>query len=509
MGFYPTVVSSDPEFIEKILSSPELLNKAKILYNPVYEAFQGGIISSPASVWQHNRKMINPSFHHKVLVSFLPVFHKGKNVLLSKLNEMVDNGEFKLSDIIQRVTLGISVETTMGKIMGPGDQVEEEVIGNFRFAMDKIVHHIMMSCVNLGPLYSLYFKYQSVKKRIHQFVFELVQEKLKRMSNQTENPTEEDKNSMESIKKCPNIFIDQAIEIYQKQKFSFNDIIVESNNIVTASFETTGNGILSVLVMLAIHPDVQGRLYDEIVNIFPEKDFEMKYEHLEQLPYLDMVINETLRLAPSIPIIGRHVTKDIQLSKDLVLPKNMQVIMSIFHVHRRKDIWGPNANSFDPDNFLPENMAGKHPYAYIPFSKGMRNCIGWRYAIFAMKVILVGIVRNYRLTTTTKYEDIDFIYNIALKHGGLQDVMEECGMADCIECLRFIFIDFILVSIQIEEEKTHLLEDENTHLLEDGNTHPQEEENTLLLKEEKTHLLEEEKTNLLEDKIGILLEDTR
>ncbi|XP_065354384.1 probable cytochrome P450 313a4 [Calliphora vicina] len=416
MGFYPTVVSTDPEFIEKILSSPELLNKAKSLYNPVYQAFQGGIISSPVSVWQHNRKMINPSFHHKVLVSFLPVFHKGKNVLLSKMEHMVDNGEYKLSDIIQRITLGISVETTMGKTMGPGDQVDEEVISNFRFIMEKIVLHIMMSCIKIGSLYSLYFKYQNIKKRIHRFVFELVQEKLKRMNKEVVNSTEVAENTMESIKKNPNIFIDQAIEIYQKQKFSFNDIIVESNNIVTASFETTGNGILSALVMLATHPEVQERLYDEIINIFPEKDFEMEYEHLEQLPYLDMIINETLRLAPSIPLIGRHVTKDMPLTKDLVLPKDIQVIMSIFHVHRRKDIWGPNANSFDPDNFLPENMAGKHAYAYIPFSKGTRNCIGWRYALFAMKVIIVGIIRNYRLSTTTKYEDIEFTYHIALKY---------------------------------------------------------------------------------------------
>lgn len=68
--------------------------------------------------------------------------------------------------------------------------------------------------------------------------------------------------------------------------------------------------------MLATHPEVQERLYDEIINIFPEKDFEMEYEHLEQLPYLDMIINETLRLAPSIPLIGRHVTKDMPLTKD-------------------------------------------------------------------------------------------------------------------------------------------------------------------------------------------------
>lgn len=137
MGLHPSVLTYDIELIEKILSSPDLLNKAKTFYAPIFDVLQGGILSSPgiinfrflrkkkktfflgcefkiyffflAPTWQHCRKMINPSFSHKVLVSFLPVFHKGKTFLLSKLNEMADNGEYHLNDLIQRTSLGMSV----------------------------------------------------------------------------------------------------------------------------------------------------------------------------------------------------------------------------------------------------------------------------------------------------------------------------------------------------------------------------------------------------------------
>lgn len=60
----------------------------------------------------------------------------------------------------------------------------------------------------------------------------------------------------------------------------------------------------------------------------------------------------------------------------MTVPAGVEMCIGIFTLHRNKDIWGPNVNEFDPDRFLPENSKNRHPYAYIPFSSGVRNCIG-------------------------------------------------------------------------------------------------------------------------------------
>lgn len=124
-------------------------------------------------------------------------------------------------------------------------------------------------------------------------------------------------------------------------------------------------------------PEYQQKAYEELVSIFPEGgDFDVTYANIQDMIYMDMVLNESMRIMTPVPFVGRENVKDIQLSNGMVIPAGVQFVINIFTMHRRKDIWGAAADDFNPDNFLPSNMEGKHPYAFIPFTKGIRNCIG-------------------------------------------------------------------------------------------------------------------------------------
>eukprot|EP00118_Oscarella_pearsei_P024207 m.302154 g.302154 ORF g.302154 m.302154 type:complete len:133 (+) comp40812_c0_seq15:1343-1741(+) len=102
-----------------------------------------------------------------------------------------------------------------------------------------------------------------------------------------------------------------------------------------------------------------------------------------------------MRLYPPVPIIGRELTKELKI-RNHVLPKGQTVTLNIAMVHRNPEFWE------DPDEFKPERMSAeasknRHPYAFIPFSAGPRNCIGKLFALTELRLAIAQIISNYQV----------------------------------------------------------------------------------------------------------------
>ena len=136
--------------------------------------------------------------------------------------------------------------------------------------------------------------------------------------------------------------------------------------------------------MLAMHPEWQNRAYNEITTVLSNDndDATLTYEQINQLICLEMIINETMRVIPLVCLVSRIVSNEsVKLSNGLELPVGQIIAIDIHRLHRSKSVYGAEADHFNPENFSPKNVQQRHPYAFIPFTKGQRFCIGKKTTI--------------------------------------------------------------------------------------------------------------------------------
>ena len=174
----------------------------------------------------------------------------------------------------------------------------------------------------------------------------------------------------------PQILIKQLFKLCDNGQITSKALFEHCDTIISAASETTSFALANTILLLAMHPEIQEKVYKELRQVFPEQESDVSYDDITNLTYLEMVIKESMRIIPVIPLILRETTSDIKLSDNFPVKKGKTIIIILSNVHTNPEIWGPNANKFDPDHFLPERIATRHPFSYVPFGCLPRNCIG-------------------------------------------------------------------------------------------------------------------------------------
>ena len=140
---------------------------------------------------------------------------------------------------------------------------------------------------------------------------------------------------------------------------------------------------------------------------------QISIEDCRQMKYLDMVIKECLRLYPPVPFIARKITKQFTV-KGLVLPEGCTCMVPVYLLHR-DPVTFPNPEHFLPERFEGDSLNRANPYAYVPFSAGARNCIGQKFAMLEMKIVLSSIIRKYKLKSLVHRDEVDTVMSVVTK----------------------------------------------------------------------------------------------
>jgi len=179
-------------------------------------------------------------------------------------------------------------------------------------------------------------------------------------------------------------------------KLQMTDQEIKSNSLVLvlAGYETTANALTFTTYLLAKNQDAQEQLHQEIVDSLPD-DETLRYDQLANLPYLDQVVCESLRMYPPVvTFVSRHSAEPCRLGP-YTLPPKTNILAPVWSIHHDPSVW-PEPEQFRPERFSKEGREGRHPLAFLAFGAGPRNCLGMRFGMLETKMALVRLLRRFR-----------------------------------------------------------------------------------------------------------------
>jgi len=162
---------------------------------------------------------------------------------------------------------------------------------------------------------------------------------------------------------------------------------------IGAGHETTALALTWSLYLLGRDPGTADRIRAEVGAV--AGDATLTHDHVEQLVFTRQVVQEAMRLYPSLPLMSRMCGQDVEAG-GLAVKKGTFVFIPIYAIHRHRRLWR-DPDAFDPDRFGEAESAGRHRFAYLPFGGGPRVCIGQTFALIEAVAILATLVRGATL----------------------------------------------------------------------------------------------------------------
>uniref|UniRef100_A0A8C5LS84 unspecific monooxygenase n=1 Tax=Leptobrachium leishanense TaxID=445787 RepID=A0A8C5LS84_9ANUR len=412
IGPVPFLVVYHAETVEPLLSSSKHMDKS-FAYKFLHPWLGKGLLTSTGEKWRSRRKMITPTFHFAILSEFLEVMNEQSKILVEKLNIHADKGTFNCFMDVTLCALDIICETAMGTKINAQKNSDSDYIRAI-YEMSDFIHRrqkmpwlwpdILFSNLRIGK------RHDANLKILHSFTDKTIVERAEEMKNSGET-----ENSGSRKTKKRSAFLDMLLRAKDEagNGLSHMDIREEVDTFMFEGHDTTAAALNWSLFLLGSHPEAQKKVHEELDETFGQSDRPVTMDDLKKLRYLEAVIKEALRIYPSVPFFARTITEDCTI-RGFKVPKGVNVVIVPYALHRDPEFF-PEPEEFRPERFFPENASGRNPYAYIPFSAGLRNCIGQKFALMEEKVVLASILRNFSVQASQKREDLCLVGELILR----------------------------------------------------------------------------------------------
>ncbi|XP_073830221.1 cytochrome P450 4d1 isoform X4 [Musca autumnalis] len=414
------MLTSNLKDVEVFLGTTRFNDKAQE-YATLEPWLREGLLTSRGRKWHSRRKVLTPAFHFKILERYVDVFEKESRILLTNLDKeyrMQTEKGFDLYDWINLCTLDTICETAMGVSVNAQTNVDSEYVRAVK-TIAMVLHKRMFDILCRFDLTYRFTRYAREEKKalavLHGFTEKVIiqrREELLKAQNQKGDEHLDDTGSKKKM-----AFLDILLQSEVDGKPLTNlDIREEVDTFMFEGHDTTSSAVTFCFYNLALYPECQQKCFEEIIQVLgKDKTKPVTFEDLNNLHYVDLCVKETLRMFPSVPLLGRKVTEECEINGKII-PAGTNIGISPLQLGRLEELF-PEPNVFKPERFEAGYSTERlSPYAYIPFSAGPRNCIGQKFAMLEIKTIVANVLRHYVVEClANKEEELELIAELILR----------------------------------------------------------------------------------------------
>ncbi|XP_064471830.1 cytochrome P450 3A24-like isoform X2 [Ornithodoros turicata] len=415
-GGKPTLLVADPEIIKKVLVKDfgAFPNRRRMTF---HDPLLDNMMSiAPVEQWRKIRPAVSPAFSTGKLKRMTDLIENCARITRDHLQKAAEkNSSIDLKQFFGHFSLDTIARCAFGTNLDSYSDQTNEFVSKARqaFGQDlnfKLILFFMFpglfKVLKIRPFNSGVFQYF---KSLSVNIIKQRQEKDNRNEDFLQLMMDAQEGNLAASAESTKSRDDELYNLGDDEKtvqFSSDKTLTEDEAMAQCvlfflgGLDTTSSVISFTLYLLALHPEIQDKLRDEVNECFAKHNNRPPFDVILKQKYLNAVISESMRVFPPGVRIERSTTEQYRIDgTSIVVPEGCVVAIPVYAMHHDAQYF-PDPEKFDPERFSDENISSIRPYTYLPFGAGPRNCVGMRFALYAVKLCLMNAIHCARFVRT-------------------------------------------------------------------------------------------------------------
>ncbi|XP_078593027.1 cytochrome P450 4B1-like isoform X2 [Branchiostoma floridae x Branchiostoma japonicum] len=379
-----------PDYVKTVMARAD--KKDAYAYDFLRPWLGDGLLTSAGPKWFRNRRLLTPGFHFEILKPYVRLFSESTNAMLTNWEELKSGSSIDVFHHTSLMTLDSMLKCALSQHTDCQTRKTNDYIAAVHDLTDLTMKRGRTISHRVDLIYALSSdgrKYYKACKLVHEFAERIIAERRETLNQGNEG---------RANRKKYLDFLDILLEAKDEDGNGLTDAEIrdEVDTFMFEGHDTTASGLAWTLYCLARHPGHQDKCRREAQEVL-QGGTEVTWDLLPSLRYITMCVKEAMRMFSPVPMIFRQLESPLTFPDGRTLPEGARVVIGINTLHHNSHVW-ENHMEYDPLRFSPENSKDRHPYAFIPFAAGPRNCIGQHFAMNELKTAVALILQRFSLT---------------------------------------------------------------------------------------------------------------